>query len=235
MPGLFFVEARRRIERGAGSLERLHDELTAHGRRVDAARTHVDEHKAEKSWIDVLEGVGSLEPLFGRTIREFSVADFLLVAAAEAFVNAVAAHVLPPAELENFEKLSPTGKWLFLPRIMKLKWKPKLDKGCLQQFASLVARRNRVVHPRVVRVKNTVEVGRFVDQLKLEAESANRGVECVRELIREISLSWRGGYGPDWLYGDSARKRPPCFVLGSIDAPARLGRRSSKRSRTEQA
>ena len=227
-PGLFYVEARTRIARGTKGLAKLLPELKKHRSRVVAAIA-TNGSDVEDAWIDVIQGVGSLETTFGATIREFGVADVLLVAAAESYINAIAAHILNGADAEHFDKLSPVGKWLFLPQLMKLKWKPTLASGCLQQFAAVVARRNRIVHPRPLKVDGTVDVDAFIKQLKLDATSANAGVEAVKDLIRGISLAWRGGYGPDWLDPGKAANRPPCFILGTVEASGRLGRGRLKR------
>ena len=83
MPGLFFVEAAQRIERGKVRLAELQVELKSHRVRVETARQIPRLSRAENAWIDVIHGVGGIEPLFGATISEFAVAYVLLVAAAE--------------------------------------------------------------------------------------------------------------------------------------------------------
>lgn len=224
LPGILFVEAAQRIDRGAQRLSELRNELNAHRAWVASAAKALGEDEVTDAWVDVLQGVGGLEAVFGSTVSEFAVADVLLVAAAEAYVNAVAAHVLASSACEQFEKLSPVGKWLFLPRLMKLKWLPELDKGCLQQFAELAGRRNRVVHPRIVRVAGAVDIEVFLKKLALDESLAKKGRQAVIELIRELSLSWRGSSGPDWLRPECAKDRPPCFILGSVEVPVRLAK-----------
>lgn len=228
LPGILFVEAAKRIQRGEKNLSRLRRELKRHKTRLTSAQQAQTENKAVDAWVDVIQGVGSIEPIFGATVSEFAVADVLLVAVAEAYVNAVAAHVLVRCEFEQFDKLSPVGKWLFLPKAMKLKWKLSLDKGCLQQFAALVTRRNRIVHPRVFHVQGVVEVEAFLKRLSLDPDEARKGLTAVVDLIRGISLSWRGAYGPEWLEPAGAAERPPCFYLGNVELGARLGRLGEK-------
>lgn len=230
MPGLLYVEALARIRKASARISELNNVLKRHSDRVLRARAHKDPDASDDAWVDIVQRVGSVEPLFGRLIRELAVADVLLVAAAESYINAVASHVLSGSEAGVFDGLSPVGKWLFLPRLMKLSWRPELGGPPLQQFAALVARRNKVVHPRPVRVAGTSEVGEFIRLLKLDSESAAAGAASVNDLIRALSLSWRGSSGPDWLSPERARRRPPCFVVGPVDAPGRLGRkRSAKR------
>jgi len=224
IPGLFFVEARRRMHRAKKSLTQLLLELQSHAARVQRASTQLKGQEADDAWSNIIRQIGQLEALFGSTINDFLVADVLLVASAEAYINAIADHVLPTAEAQQFDKLSPVGKWLILPRIMKLKWKPQLSSGSLQEFAAVVARRNRVVHPKLLIVEGTAAVATFLKQLRLDARVADAGIKAVRDLFQQISLAWRGSYGPDWPDQRKYRVRPPCFVFGGAQIAARLGR-----------
>ncbi len=113
MPGLLFVEARKRIDRGTRNLQKLRTQLAKHQQRVSNAASAQEPDEQENAWINVLQGVGSLEPLFGRTISDLAVTDVLLVAAAESYINAIAGQVLPSSDAEQFEKLSPVGKCSF--------------------------------------------------------------------------------------------------------------------------
>lgn len=220
LPGILYVEAAQKIDRGVERLTELRNALHSHHARIAVAATGT----GVDAWGDVLQGVGGLEAKFAATVSELAVADVLLVAAAEAYVNAVAAQVLAPSASEQFEKLSPVGKWLFLPRLMKLKWLPALDRGCLQQFAELASRRNRVVHPRVVKVAGAVDIEAFLKKLSLDERVAKNGRKAVADLIRELCNSWRGSSGPDWLCPENAKDRPPCFILGNVASPGRLAR-----------
>ena len=121
LPGILYVEAVGRIGRGEKGLIELRKELAQHQARVAAAESATDDEVVD-GWVDVIQGVGGLERRFGATLSELAVADVLLVAAAEAYINVVASHVLSRGESQQFDKLSPVGKWLFLPRTMKLKW-----------------------------------------------------------------------------------------------------------------
>jgi hypothetical protein len=227
--GLFFVEASRRVERGARGLARILPELKAHTSRVATARRSATADD-DSAWVEVIRELGRVETDFGATVNHFLIADVFLVAAAEAYINSVAAFVLPRGDFEHFDKLNPVGKWLFLPKIMKLKWKPSLSKGCLQQFAALVARRNRIVHAKQFKVGSAAQAEDFVRELRLEEPLARAGVKAVRELLRQFSLSWKGSYGPDWLDPKRSSMRPPCLLVGFPDAPVRYGR--ARRQRT---
>ena len=230
MPGIFYVEARKRIRTASRNLESLNLQLDQHQKRVLATASKNQSGHPDDPWTDVIHGVSGLETLFGKTIRDFAIADVLLVAAAESYINAIAEHVLPTADAAIFEKLTPTGKWLFLPKIMGLKWQPNTAKGDLQEFVAVVARRNRVVHPKKIGVKGTASVHDFVDRLRLDKDQSERGIRAVKGLIASISLSWRGSYGPDWLQESKANNHPPCFLMGGSSGYARLGRGGKKPS-----
>lgn len=224
MPGIFFVEARKRARAASKTLEELHTKLKEHRARVRNTTRKVNSGHPDDPWTDVIHGVSGFENVFAKTVRDFSIADVLLVAAAESYINAVAEHVLTTADAALFDKLSPTGKWLSLPKVMNLKWRPATSKGDLKEFAAVVARRNRVVHPKQTGVKGTANVEDFIDRLRMNSKLADRGLQAVDGLIRGISLDWRGSYGPDWLEEKMANSRPPCFLLGNPAAPGHLGR-----------
>jgi hypothetical protein len=223
LAGVFFHEALERFEAGSLSLSRLYEDLPQHGERVLRATSSESEDLREDAWVDVIQGVGGLEPAFGGAIREFAVGQILLVAAAEAYANAVAHHSLGGASAALFDKLSPTGKWLFLPDVLRIKWKPNLSRKPLQDFADLVVRRNQLIHPKQIRIRGVVGVEEFLKRIGADPKVASRDLECVRCMIREFNLNWNESYGPDWLDPENARQKPPCFFAGSIEFSLRLG------------
>lgn len=225
LPGILFVEATQRIDSAVAKESELRSKLL-HYRKLVAALEH--SVGTEDDWTDLIRGVSDLEPDFAAAVREAAVADVLLVTAAEAYINAVAGFLLKGKEADHFEKLSPVGKWLFLPRIMSLKWKPRLGKAPLQDFADLVARRNRIIHPREISVRGVTSVDSLLDRIGLDVALTKRAQQSVVDLIRSISLKWSGSYGPGWLDADNARARPPCFYLGTIEVGGRLGRRGDE-------
>ena len=192
------------------------------------ASTGESEDLRDDAWVQVILGVGGLEPACGKAIREFAVGQILLVAAAEAYANAVAHHSLGGASAAQFDKLSPTGKWLFLPDVLRVKWKPSLSRKPLQDFAHLVTRRNQLIHPRQIRIRGLVGISELLKHIGADLKTASRDLECVRTMIREFSLSWNGSYGPDWLDPDNARQSPPCFFGGSIESLCGLGHQAKK-------
>lgn len=224
LPGILYVEATKRIERASLQLGKIELGLAEHSARVSETDDSPSDEVAEDRWVDIIQGVGGLEPDCAATLTDLAVADITLVTSAEAYINSVAKHVLEGKESDHFDKLSPVAKWLFLPRVMNLSWQPRLGEEPLQGFSELVARRNRWVHPRGVSAKGIVDIKGFLGQCGLDVPTARRGMESVRELIRGFCQAWKGSTGPDWLDAESAKERPPCFFLGSVEASARLGR-----------
>lgn len=220
--GLLYCEAVAQIRRASTRIGDLESRLDRHAERLAIARATVTNDAADRMWMDVIQGVGSLESLFGRLIRELATADVLLVASAEAFINDVATHVLTRTEFAMFDKLSPVAKWLFLPRVMKIRWRPQLGAVPLQEFEALVARRNRIVHPKPVRIRGVGDVRAFLCRFRLDTGTATSGAESVKGLIQQLSLSWVGSHGPDWLNPAHAKRRPPCFVFGPPGSRGRL-------------
>ena len=231
MPGIFFVEARKRARSASLSLDKLKLQLRQHRTRVKNTTKKRNADHPDDPWTEIIHGVSGLETLFAKTIRDFSVSDVLLVAAAESYINAIADHVLTSTDAALFDKLSPTGKWLFLPKVMSLDWNPDTSKGHLKEFAAVVARRNKIVHPKKIEVKGAASVQDFVERLRMNAQVADRGISAVGGLISEISLHWRGSYGPALLQQSVANSHPPCFLIGTPQSPARLGRARKPRAR----
>lgn len=224
LAGLFFHQARERFEAGRLSLVGLDEKLIGHDERVLRTTTSTSENDGdEDAWVKVILGVGGLEPAFGKATGEFAIGQILLVAAAEAYANAVARHSLGGTSAEQFDKLSPVGKWLFLPGVLGINWKPDLGRNPLQDFADLVVRRNQLVHPREIRIQGVLGIREFLKRVGADPKTALRDLECVRSMIREFSLGWKGSHGPDWLDLDHGRERPPCFFGGDIEVSWRLG------------
>jgi hypothetical protein len=224
LAGVFFHEAQEQFDKGYQSLSQLNSDLILHDKRVVHATSTESEDDREDAWVDVIQGVGGLEPICGKAIREFSVGQILLVAAAEAYANAVAHHSLGGAAAAQFDKLSPVGKWLFLPSVIGVKWKPDIGKKPLQHFAELVVRRNQLIHPREIRIRGILDIRDLVKRVGADQQTSSRDIESVRTMIREFSLKWKGSYGPDWLDPDKSKDKPPCFFGGDIEASLRLGR-----------
>lgn len=224
LAGIQFVEGWKHLCKGLKMYAALKPELKKLEnvlRRLDEPMEVTDR---EDALVNIVQTVGSLEDSYSPVVSHFSLVSILLVSSAEAYINDVAAHVLRGKEADHFDRLTPVGKWLFLPRVMKLDFRPELGTTPLQEFSEVVARRNALVHPKPKRQYGILQLPKFIERMRLDPDTGNTALESVRQLIRQLSLSWRGGYGPDWLYPDSEHFRIPGFYIGSIEASARLGR-----------
>lgn len=99
--------------------------------------------------------------------------------------------------LEEFDKLSITGKWLFLPKIIG---SASFDPGRepFQSFRALARTRNSLVHYKAKRERwKGYEVPGFLDQLALTKGDAEKSVHTAEAMI--IRLATLLGEGtPDW-------------------------------------
>ena len=82
----------------------------------------------------MLSKIRNTEILDEPVIRYFSTAKILLVCCAEAFVDEIAAVVVKGRKLDEFDKLSVIGKWLFIQDLLQLDEKFNLDRKPLQGF-----------------------------------------------------------------------------------------------------
>ncbi|NDV63355.1 hypothetical protein G0Q06_12895 [Puniceicoccales bacterium CK1056] len=224
LPGLFYAEAMNRIERGTKTYAELLKFLELHEKEISKREKIKDPSERENVTCDLIQGIGGLEEIFGSVVSDFLVADILLVSSAEAYINSIAQIVLASADIKEFDKLSPVGKWMFLPRVLNLKWRPSVDKGCLQEFSRIVRRRNKAIHPQIVGVKGVLNVKHILKKIPVDPSTSERGRTAVASLFKELCLAWTGSYGPGWLDPAAAREHPPCFYGGNAEFPLRLGR-----------
>ncbi|MCK4850713.1 MAG: hypothetical protein KAT11_05140 [Phycisphaerae bacterium] len=224
LAGIQFVEGWKHLCEGRKMYAKLEPELKKLDdilRRVDKAMKATDR---EDALVDVAQNIGGLEDSYSPVISHLGLAIILLVSSAEAYINDVASHILRRGEANHFDKLTPVGKWLFLPKVMKLGFQPDLGKSPLQEFSEVVTRRNVLLHPKPKRQRGMLQLPKFIELMGLDPDTGNKALESVRQLIRQFCLSWRGSYGPDWLYPDSEHFRIPGFYIGNIEASARLAR-----------
>jgi hypothetical protein len=73
-------------------------------------------------------------------------------------------------------------------------------------------------------MRGVLDIRDFLKSVGADPDKASKDLECVRIMIREFCLSWKGSYGPDWLEIDRAQARPPCFFGGNIEGSVRFGR-----------
>ena len=178
-----------------------------------------ESRRLENLETDLLHRLRDLELSFEPVVQSFASAYILLVASAEAFINEIADVELKGRSEEEFDKLSVIGKWLFLPRLLGFRKKFKLDRDPLQGFAEVVRRRNKLIHHKAQALPlEDFDPAQVLKDLGLTPQHVERGVNCVRSLVREFSLTWKGAYGPDWLYPNKNTFRRPCFFIGDRKA-----------------
>ena len=167
----------------------------------------------------MLSEIRNIEILYEPVIRCFSIAKILLVCCAESFVNEVASVVLKGRKLDEFDKLSIIGKWLFIQDLLHLEDKFDLDRNPLQGFNLLVKERNKLVHFKGIEgTLKALEIPNYIDDLKITPQHCRANFESVKDLIRTLNLKWKGSYGPNWLDVEVNSYRNPCFYLGNREA-----------------
>lgn len=224
LAGILFVEASKHLCEGQDKHRVLQQELGKVNELLTRYKATSKETDGEDALTDAIQGMGTLADTYSPVIAHFSLAAILLVSAAEAFANDVASHVLTGGEANHFDKLTSVGKWLFLPRVMELDFEPHLGEAPLQGFSELVSRRNMLVHPKPHKQEGILKLPEFIQRMGLDPDTGTAALDSVRQLIRRFSLSWKGSYGPDWLYPESEHFRMPGFYIGDVETPARLGR-----------
>jgi len=151
-------------------------------------------------------------------------------------VNEVANSVLTGSKFDEFDKLSLSGKWIFIQDIMKLKKQMAVDKNPLQGFVQLIKERNKLVHFKGRKKElELLEIPNYLEDFNLTPSDCKRNLENVRELIICFSLNWRGSYGPDWLnVDDRGSYRNPCFFLGNREISSVLYSDKNDKKRMEE-
>ncbi len=129
------------------------------------------------------------------------------VASLESHINKTGVLSLHGKLLDQFEKLSLEGKWLFLPRLLD---KKSFDPGLqpFQDFTLLIKVRNALVHYKGKKIPYNLE-SNLIDLYKplgLTIEDAQRSIETTKKMILKLSEilsvkhpSWIAGIASDYL------------------------------------
>lgn len=202
-----------------------HDHCVKDETNYKKPKNTIDEHNSNKrkkgnmKWYSEImwRKMRELERVYEPVVREFATTKILLVNCAEAFINEVAACDLTNRQFAEFDKLSLTGKWLFLPMLLKLKKNPfTLDKDPMQSFAMLVTERNKLVHFKGSRVRLADHnLPNFIEDYKLTPKSCQQALKVVKTMIQKLEEIWVGSYGPDWLDVGQPTFRRPGFFMGA--------------------
>lgn len=216
LPGIYFAEAWSQYKNGL----KLYKKLTKSIRKHDNLAKLFNDlgkknpKKADKMGTDVIWSLRELEILYEPVVKHFALSTILLVGTAEAYINEVAEVLLSSRMYNEFDKLSLLGKWIFLPKICKIKVKWDVGSEPIQSLSKLISIRNRLMHFKGRRKKLDIFLTpRFIEEMDLVPDTIKRSFETVQESIKQFNLAWKGGFGPYWLYVETREFRNPCFYL----------------------
>lgn len=228
LAGILFVAAVEHAARGNDAYRKLKAKLGSF-KNIFAEIGSLEKERAarkqlkgvtEDQLIDTLQEIRRLETLYEPVVSEYSLAIVAAAASAEAFINEVAEVVITERKpREHFDRLAVQAKWLFLPRLIGKKSIFDFGSEPLQTFDALIRKRNALLHFKgsSQRLDSAGAIS-FLEDLGLSPKPIEQSIAAVRELIRQFSLAWKGGSGPDWLYTDRKTFRRPCFYLGNREA-----------------
>lgn len=218
LAGIFFISAQQQIQQGEKYFKRLQAQINLYNKDYDI-RLQKSELLSERFYIPQLRKIRNMEILYEPVVRHFSSAKILLACCAEAYINEVASVKLKGKTLDEFDKLSIAGKWIFIQDILKLKKRITLDKNPLQGFLNLIKQRNKLVHFKGLKKEfHPLQIPDFLSDLSLSPKDCTSNMNAVKDLIIQFSLNWIESYGPDWLYADKREYRNPCFYFGNREA-----------------
>jgi hypothetical protein len=223
LAGILFVAACSNFQQGEEHYLKLQSKIKALKSEIEKNRLSNGKFTYDFK-TSMFRKLRELELLYEPVVRHFSSAKILAVNSAEAYINEVAGCELKGKQFDEFDKLSLVGKWLFLPSLIKIKKKFSHDKNPLQGFVALVKERNKLVHFKGSRVTlNNPELPNFLESFNLTPSSCRANIENVKMIIKELSLSWVGSNGPDWLNALSDTKfRRPCFYMNARNCASYL-------------
>lgn len=222
LAGIFYQSANNHIIEGNKKFTKLKVEIAKYEKiyAVQAKKCTLD---SEDFFVNQIKNLRSIEVFYEPVIKHFSTAKILLVCCVETYINEVMSISLKGRSFDEFDKLSITGKWIFSQELLRHEKKIPLNRNPFQDFAKLIAERNKLVHFKgVSKSLKRLEIPNYIQDLKLTPEDCLRNVKAVKDLIREFSLNWTGSSGPDWLDKDEHNYRDPCFYLNNRESSMTL-------------
>ncbi len=142
---------------------------------------------------------------YAPVLEHIAIVHLLCANCLEATINAIGKDLLTGSMFEEFDKLSLTGKWLFLPKIRELKgFDP--GKEPFQSFNRMIKFRNHLTHYRPKKEDGPAfAVPTFLASLGLTVEDAECSVKVTRKMVGDIhrQLKREMDYGWDaerWTY-----------------------------------
>jgi hypothetical protein len=215
LSGIYFVSAYINYLNGVSEYKKLINEFVKYNKAYER-RAKKYSLKSDDFISYMTHKIRNIEIFYEPVVRHFSTAKILLVCCAETFVNEVAGVCMNGRKLDEFDKLSIIGKWLFIQDILKLEKKFNLDSQPMQGFGLLIKERNKLVHFKGMKESlKTLEIPNFINDLKLTPKGCKSNFNAVRDMITTLNLKWRGSYGPGWLKVNESGFRNPCFYLGN--------------------
>ena len=193
----------RRIDRASARVNSLQDKIDALSQNPEGERddriAHRNYSKLEPLCIQMEGAEYQLGEAYGPMLYDLATAHMLCVASAEAHINVQGQAHLRGRNWDTFERLSVDAKWLFLPKLLRLRG---FDPGRqpFQGFDSLLRIRNRLAHFRLHKEswRSGDAVPEFVAGLGLTAESAESSLASVDGMITELARQLREDR-PHWL------------------------------------
>lgn len=215
LAGIMYVNAIMQFKEG----EKFYKKLAIEKERYAYAyseRAKKYDKSSEEFYTYILPRLRNIEVVYEPTVRCFSTCKILLVCCGETFINEVADVKLTGRHFLEFDKLSIVGKWIFIQDILKIKNRIRIDQNPFQDFSALVSERNKLVHFKGIRKDlSPLLIPDFLESLKLTPKDCLKNITAVKGMIKELSLKWKGSYGPDWLNADKKKYRNPCFYTGN--------------------
>ena len=162
----------------------------------------LQEHDQYEHLCIQIEQLGlSLAAEYGSLFQSICVTHVMCGACIEAIINQVAREELPSSEFDQFDKLSPYGKWLLLPKLCRVEF-PDASDALMARLKRLVSRRNSLVHykPKQGDWYLTDEPD-FVETLGLTTDEAEYSLQSTAMLIEELHQAFNLER-PVWLDAD---------------------------------
>jgi hypothetical protein len=213
---MYYHVARRNLEAAKKAWPNVQKELAA----FDVLDKKYDRIEAESHDYDKLEPLAiqlghqseSVGFRYAPVLEHLATVHLLSVNCLEATINLMARDRLTGAMFDEFDKLTVVGKWLFLPKIFKLKG---FDAGAepLQTFIQMVKWRNLLTHYRQKREPwNGFRLPTFLGSLGLTIEDGERSVRATRRMVQEIHDQFKeemdhGWDADNWTYFGIAFER----------------------------
>jgi hypothetical protein len=209
---MFFHAARRHLElakEGWSPVKKALKDLDKH--HDQWARLHadddvpLDDSRFERIAISTDRQFETVGFAYAPVLEHIAIVHLLCANCLEATINGLGKDVLSGSMLDEFDKLSLAGKWLFLPKICALNgFDP--GKEPFQSFSRMVKFRNSLTHYRPKKEGGfTYVVPTFLASLGLTIEDAETSVKTTRRMVgdihKQLNREINGGWDTErWTY-----------------------------------